>query len=176
MRELYKKFDSKKFDEVLAKLNKIDINQKVNEHNFCYAYDDAEYKELKKKELYERINCLICMYDTDDIDVSILLQSINYLYKNIDDYYIDPRYKKLFFFLYDFLNVSFFPLVFFFLLIIFSKFFCDIVSGFNPSGAFQYSILPVPSIRPNVFLITYPKQTSIISADTFCNPLLLILS
>ena len=98
MRELYKKFDSKKFDEVLAKLNKIDINQKVNEHNFCYAYDDAEYKELKKKELYERINCLICMYDTDDIDVSILLQSINYLYKNIDDYYIDPRYKKLFFF------------------------------------------------------------------------------
>ena len=37
MRELYKKFDSKKLDKVLAKLNKIDMHPKVDEYSF-YVY------------------------------------------------------------------------------------------------------------------------------------------
>lgn len=83
MRELYKKFDSKKLDKVLAKLNKIDMHPK---------------EECEKKELYKKINCLIDMYDTNKIDMSILLQAVNYLYKNIDEHYITLNYKGCFFF------------------------------------------------------------------------------
>ncbi|WP_297285971.1 hypothetical protein [uncultured Brachyspira sp.] len=97
MRELYKKFDSKKLDKVLAKLNKIDMHPKVDEYSF-YVYKAGEYEEYEKKELYKKINCLIDMYDTNKIDMSILLQAVNYLYKNIDEHYITLNYKGCFFF------------------------------------------------------------------------------
>ena len=97
MRELYKKFDSKKLDEVLSKLNKIDVQPKVDEYNL-YVYKGGEYGECKKKELCERINCLIDMYAANEIDMSILLQAVNYLYRNIDEYHITLNYKEFFFF------------------------------------------------------------------------------
>lgn len=84
MRELYKKFDSKKLDKVLAKLNKIDMHPKVDEYSFY---------------VYKKINCLIDMYAANEIDMSILLQAVNYLYKNIDEHYITLNYKGCFFFL-----------------------------------------------------------------------------
>lgn len=97
MRELYKKFDSKKLDEVLAKLNKIDMHPKVDKYS-VYVYKDGEYEECKKKELYKKINCLIDMYAANEIDMSILLQAVNYLYKNIDEHYITLNDKVCFFF------------------------------------------------------------------------------
>lgn len=97
MRELYKKFDSKKLDEVLAKLNKIYMHPKVDEYSF-YVYKDGEYEECEKKELYKKINCLIDMYAANEIDMSILLQAVNYLYKNIDEHYITLNYNGCFFF------------------------------------------------------------------------------
>lgn len=97
MRELYKKFDSKKLDEVLAKLNKIDMHPKVDKYS-VYVYKDGEYEECKKKELYKKINCLIDMYVANEIDMSILLQAVNYLYKNIDEHYITLNDKVCFFF------------------------------------------------------------------------------
>ena len=41
MRELYKKFDSKKLDEVLSKLNKIDVQPKVDEYNLYVSVLDS---------------------------------------------------------------------------------------------------------------------------------------